>query len=122
MISGRDAWLALFDGKDVEYLALSGTIWGDLKLDDWEINDLKSDLYKFRLKPQTITINGVEVPAPFEPIDGEECCYITDESIDGYHTVSYNSERYSSVFFGLYRPSDIKQVVLALKQAIHTNP
>ena len=28
------------------------------------------DDVKFRLKPRTITLNGVEVPAPFEPKDG----------------------------------------------------
>ncbi|MCY6989944.1 hypothetical protein OYB56_18375 [Acinetobacter baumannii] len=72
--------------------------------------------FKFRFKPQTIKIE-LEIPAPFQPKEGEQCCYISDESIDGYHTVSYNSEKYSGMHFGLYRPSDIEKVVALFRSA-----
>lgn len=94
------------------WTTITDHFWDQYNLGVFLNNDT---IWKFRLKPRTITINGIEVPAPFEPKEGEECCFISDESVDGYHTISYNSERYSGVVFGLYRPSDIEQVVAALR-------
>lgn len=117
LISGRDAWLASFDGEHVQYrVRSSNDEWDGFNPQDWLIEDLKSNAYEFRLKPQTIKLD-LEIPAPFQPKEGEECCYISDESIDGYHTVSYNSERYSGMIFGLYRPSDIEKVVALFRSA-----
>lgn len=125
LISGAEALRALADGKEVEYN------WLNQKSSKWMLisEELKQfNLYeilsgitefgaiKFRLKPQTIKLE-LEIPAPFQPKEGEECCYISDESIDGYHTVSYNSERYSGMIFGLYRPSDIEKVVALFRSA-----
>ena len=67
LISGKDALIALANGQDVEMFNLG----------DWQQINHKSaiglflnDVTDFRLKPKTITLNGVEVPAPFEPKDG----------------------------------------------------
>lgn len=73
-------------------------------------------LKQMQIKPKSIKIE-LEIPAPFQPKEGEQCCYISDESIDGYHTVSYNSEKYSGMHFGLYRPSDIEKVVALFRSA-----
>ncbi|HFX6222687.1 TPA: hypothetical protein ACIFCJ_003511 [Acinetobacter baumannii] len=127
LISGADALRALIEGLHVE---MSDS---DLGMDWTEICVKDGDFYgkvepclwmflnqpkhiEFRLKPQTIKLE-LEIPAPFQPKEGEECCYISDESIDGYHTVSYNSERYSGMIFGLYRPSDIEKVVALFRSA-----
>ncbi len=66
-------------------------------------------------KPSSLNLKSLLL---FQPKEGEECCYISDESIDGYHTVSYNSERYSGMIFGLYRPSDIEKVVALFRSAL----
>ena len=122
LISGKEALKLVADGV-VQYIHSSETqeIWTTITDHFWCQYNLGMFLdantaFKFRLKPRTITINNIEVPAPFEPKDDEECCFISDESVDGYHTISYNSERYSGVVFGLYSPSDIEQVVAALRQ------
>jgi len=114
LISGKEALIALANGEEVQIE--SNKQW--VSVENCQVYQFlyKNCDYKFRLAPRTININGIEVPAPFKPKDGEECCYISDESIDGFHTVSYNAERYSGMSFGLYRPSEVKQVVAALRQ------
>ncbi|MBJ9495477.1 hypothetical protein FJV24_18790 [Acinetobacter baumannii] len=75
LISGAEALRALADGKEVEYN------WLNQKSSQWMLisDELKQfSLYeilngttefgaiKFRLKPQTIKLNDVEVPAPIK--------------------------------------------------------
>lgn len=68
----------------------------------------------FRLKPRTITLNGIEVPAPFEPKDGDEVWCISDDHGCGY--CMYDWQINHSVVIGAWRTeSEIKQVVSALR-------
>lgn len=116
LISGKEALIALANGEELQMYIVNK--WEDLRRDiSWR--SILGENYKLRLKPRTITINGIEVPAPFEPKEGEECCYLSDESVDGYHTISYNSDRYNGMVFGLYRVSEIKQVVAALRSVFN---
>ena len=57
-ISGKEALIALANGEDVEYYKHE---WMDVNR--LSVRDLTSsdNMYKFRLKPRTITINGVEL-------------------------------------------------------------
>ncbi|HHP0285042.1 hypothetical protein [Acinetobacter baumannii] len=125
LISGAEALRALADGKevDVHESTYKNEVWFNLKETKFTPAEILAEKVRnkpytltFRLKPQTIKLE-LEIPAPFQPKEGEECCYISDESIDGYHTVSYNSERYSGMIFGLYRPSDIEKVVALFRSA-----
>lgn len=72
LITGRDAWLANFDGKKVQFKNV-GTCddqWYSFESENWDLEDLKSDSYQFRLKPQTIKLE-LELPKPFEPKDND---------------------------------------------------
>lgn len=121
LISGADALRALADGKEVQC-----TITGK--------NDWTKDIYgiqpyyflgggvgqfQFRLKPRTISINGIEVPAPFEPKVGEDFYFIDCETNRGYSadTVgNYGVDYKNRSQFGAWRTeSEIKQVVAALR-------
>ena len=66
---------------------------GDLESDAFEFLD---NNYEFRLKPRTITINGIEVPAPFEPRDGELVFVLDNFGKDGF--TSFN---FDGVFFSI---------------------
>ncbi|SUU42170.1 Uncharacterised protein [Acinetobacter baumannii] len=124
LISGADVPALIKKGESVQFRSVfnvqGGGEWKDLDLErdeeEFSLGDLINSRFEWRLKPQTIKLE-LEIPAPFQPKEGEECCYISDESIDGYHTVSYNSERYSGMIFGLYRPSDIEKVVALFRSA-----
>ena len=57
LISGKGALIALANGEEVEYYKHE---WMDVNR--LSVRDLTSsdNMYKFRLKPRTITINGIE--------------------------------------------------------------
>ncbi|MEX5742482.1 hypothetical protein AB6B32_18345 [Acinetobacter baumannii] len=63
LISGADALRALADGKDVQWA--TGDEFQDVT-GNWEIREFSHPSFRFRIKPQTIKLNDVEVPAPIK--------------------------------------------------------
>lgn len=120
LISGKEALIALANGEEVQ--GNIGSEWVDISVDQklsiksfiTETNDYGGAV-KFRLKPRTITINGIEVPAPFEPKDGEDCrAYVIDtRNVNGYDW--QHSSHYESDYIVWRTESEIKQVVAALR-------
>ena len=120
LISGKDALIALANDQDVEYMDTSNTFkslgWSNAF--GLETNLFFSDRFKFRLKPRTISINGIEVPAPFLPEEGELFYHTSPEYEKGY-AASTAHERNETTWqqFGAWRTEEeIKQVVAALRQ------
>ena len=115
LISGKEAFDKAYDGELVEYLVIGCSNWCDFNKEDWGVSDLKSGNYKFRQKPRTITINGIEVPAPFEPKHGDEIWFLHPDYGCGYLDGDYDpAESYAQ--FGAWRTEEeIKQVVTALR-------
>ena len=112
LISGKEALIALGSGKEVEYKSIDG--WGDASL--IHAFEFLDNNYEFRLKPRTITINGIEVPAPFEPKDGEKIWFLNPDYGCGYADGDYDPAE-SVIQFGAWRSEEeIKQVVAALRQ------
>ena len=116
-MTGKEALIALANGEDVQ--GNIGSEWVDISVDQklsiksfiTETNDYGGAV-KFRLKPRTITINGVEVPAPFEPKDGESFWYMHSHAKCGYS----HSNHLGIAYFGAWRTEEeIKQVVSALR-------
>ena len=105
LISGKEALIALANDRDVEYL--------DENLNEWVCMDMAHHFKrKFRLKPRTITINGIEVPAPFEPKDGVDG-HIIDLVVSPVIWDESDPETYR---IGTWRTEEeIKQVVEALR-------
>ena len=115
LISGKEALIALANGEEVEYKDDGCSDW-NYDIESLVLSWIKHDHYHFRLKPRTITINGIEVPAPFEP--KYDCLvYILDGSRqEGFREYDYDIEDTGALFFGVWRTEDeIKQVVSALR-------
>ena len=111
LISGKEALIALANGEEVQFCDHMG-VWHNAGIHAHAIGLFLNDCYEFRLKPRTITINGIEVPAPFEPKDGEKYYYISFEFEDGYS--SWNILGCHAD--GAWRTEEeIKQVVAALR-------
>ena len=125
LISGKEALIALANGEEVEYSCDNYKNWQSVDIADLQIRDFGSGHFEFRLKPRTITINGIEVPAPFEPKEGEiYWCFSTQTAIGYGHNV-YESERADRRFInmGAWRTEDeIKQVVAALRKVFGVQP
>ena len=113
LISGADALRALADGETVEVKRIHDNEWQPAQIFGVSVFT-DSETTSFRLKPRTITINGIEVTAPFEPKEGETYWFITDSEC-GYNCVE-NKEG-CRVGIAAWRTEDeIKQVVAALRQ------
>lgn len=111
-ISGDEAKKAWANGEIVQWR--QSFSWSDLGA----VNTLgifDDEDIEFRLKPRTITINGIEVPAPFKPEEGERFYYFSDEYKTGYAS-SDGSGFYGDMSLGVWRTEEeIKQVVAALR-------
>lgn len=127
LISGADALRALADGKEVQC-----TITGK---DEWtkDIYSIQpyyfvgggAGQFQFRLKPRTITLNGIEIPAPFEPKEGERYWWINPNAKMGYAWDSNDLEAtdFSRFTIGVYRTEEqVKQVVAALRSILNAKP
>ena len=118
LISGKEALIALAKGEEVEFFHNNCWSWvGEMIV----VKHFVNDAFEFRLKPRTITLNGIEVPAPFEPKLGETYYHLSSVFDKGYH---WNDEfisiedDFKYLQFGAWRTEDeIKQVVEALRQA-----
>ena len=110
LISGKEALIALANGGEVEFFYRN--VWDSIG-EMIVIDHFISDKFKFRLKPRTITINGIEVPAPFEPKEYEDCYMLTDLYEHGYTRTSW---KYSKSVPAWRTKEEIKQVVAALRQ------
>ncbi|WP_151981066.1 hypothetical protein [Acinetobacter guerrae] len=131
LISGADALRALIDGLSVEMTdAEIGMEWTEIcKKEGGHKGKVEPCLWmflnqpeyiQFRLKPRTILISGIEVPAPCEPKIGEEC-WVLNESLkykDGYKLILSHEEG-SHYLFGSWRTEEeIKQVVYVLRKVL----
>ena len=118
LISGKEALIALANGEEVEYLYGENN-WLSVIEMQVLITAFTGSKFKFRLKPRTITINGIEVPAPFEPKVGETYWCFSTQTVLGYGHNVYESEHTDRRFInmGAWRTEDeVKQVVAALRQ------
>ena len=117
LISGKEALIAWFDGQTVFVNFGKENSWHDFEKDtNCSAEIFKNEKYKFRLKPRTITINGIEVPASFKPKVGDEVWFLNDDSERGYGcSAEYDKDIKS--YFGWWRTEgEIEQVVAALRE------
>ena len=116
LISGKEAKMAWGSGERVEYYKKDRDEWFEIRGNTYvTVFDVMD---RFRIKPRTITINGIEVPAPFEPEEGEIYWFITDCEC-GYNWV--DNKEGCRVGIAAWRTEDeIKQVVAALRSVFKT--
>ncbi len=130
LISGKDALTKVTEGI-VQYKCDEDPVadrWTTITDHYWDQYNLgvflnENTTWKFRLKPRTISINGIEVPAPFEPKNGEDFYYLdcTSDNYGGWAKTSWRNVESDSfknnTVFGAWRTEEeIKQVVAALRQ------
>ena len=122
LIGGKEALIALANGESVEVKRIHDNEWEPAQLFGVSVFT-DSETTSFRLKPRTITINGIEVPVPFEPKNGEDFYYLdcTSDNYGGWAKTSWRNVESDSfknnTVFGAWRTEEeIKQVVAALRQ------
>ena len=123
LISGKEALIALANGESVQCANAVTLNWsdvdGDCHIDLFTTAKNRNGFdFVFRLKPRTITINGIEVPAPFEPKDGDKFFYLNDGEEVGYIVCTHDwGFDPSGLNFGAWRTEEeVQQVIAALRQ------
>lgn len=120
MISGKEAAAAWIDGIPVE-VRYKRTMWFDLSFPNYGVDVFKSKNHEFRIKPSTITLNGIEVPAPFEPKNNCVVYILDDSKTCSYRAYSYEHGRDNiDSFVSMWESEEeIKQVVEALRNVFN---
>ncbi|MEO4192268.1 hypothetical protein ABH288_07690 [Acinetobacter pittii] len=129
LVDGKAALTAALAGETVQ---ISVEPWEEKKWDTF--NPLEDDVSTkvfftgmsegvqkvfFRIKPKTILINGIEVPAPFRPKEFEDCYLLHDLYEHGYVQASW---KYSNSVPAWRTEEEIKQVVAALRKVFEVQP
>lgn len=115
LISGKEALIALANGEEVECRAYEKN-WINANNNHHPLSLFFDDSFQFRLKPRTITINNIEVPAPFEPKLDDVAYYLTTTKNEGYTWGHFHPSDAQMTQFGAWRTEEeIKQVVSALR-------
>jgi len=118
LISGKEALIALANGEKVECTIKGRDEWvkDPTQIQPYYFIGGGIGQYEFRLKPRTITINGIEVPAPFEPKLDDVVYYLTTTKNEGYTWGHFHPSDAQMTQFGAWRTeAEIKQVVSALR-------
>ena len=121
LINGADAFNANMIGERVlwRYKENDWQEWTDLT--SWSKSALTDYNYSFKLKPNTVKIE-IEIPATFEPKDGDEVYFIDCDTKRGYSSdiIGQGCDP-DWIQFGAWKSEDeIKQVVAALRSTLTT--
>ena len=115
LISGKEALIALANGEEVERRAYEKD-WINANNKHNPLRLFFDDSFQFRLKPRTITINGIEVPAPFNgQLAHKQYAYILSTAHPkGYGDIEFYDGNVQPLFCWTDE-DEIKQVVSALR-------
>jgi hypothetical protein len=117
LISSEEARLAWASGIDLQWSDSNFPKWTDLD-DQYKLSIFNDNDVKFRIKPKTILINGMEIPAPFDPKGDVEYWYLCPHSGHGY-TMRNSGERTILAQFGAWRTEEeIIQVVTTFREIL----
>ena len=115
LISGKEAKLAWANGKKLQ---IANTIVGedfyDMDDSNTTLNIFDLDFYQFRLKPRTITINGIEVPCNKSEHDKDDVVWVINTACENWYDWIYGSDCDSNTLYW-ETEEEIKQVVCALR-------
>ena len=123
LISGKEALIALANGEEVEYWCETDPSiqkrWTPIKsLSEYKLSYFLEDKprFEFRLKPRTITINGIEVPVSFNgELGHKQYAYVLNTAIpDGYSHIKFYEGSAKPLACWICE-DEIKQVVSALR-------
>lgn len=111
LISGKEALIALANGEEVENW--NGGVWCGVD-ETSQVSAFMVDR-KFRLKPKTIAINGIEVPASSNVYNGGLIWILCGTDTREYTSLALDENDELPAYFW-DSEDEIKQVVAALRQ------
>ena len=123
LISGKDALIALASGKEVEYWCETDPSiqkrWTLIKNhNEYKLSYFLEDKprFEFRLKPHTISINGIEVPECGKDYKYGNAMYILNSLEIGEYCMVVLDKADEVPAYWWRTEEEIRQVVAALRQ------
>lgn len=116
LISGKDALIVLANGQEVECRAYEKN-WINANNKHHTLSLFFDDSFQFRLKPRTITINGIEVPECGKDYKYGNAMYILNSLEIGEYCMVVLDKADEVPAYWWTTESEIKQVVAALREA-----
>ena len=113
LISGKEALIAWYEGLEIE-VKHSTTGWFVFNDHNFGITVFKSEVHQFRLKPRTITVNGIEVPCNKSKHDKDDVVWVISTACENWYDWIYGSDCDSNTLYW-ETEEEIKQVVAALR-------
>ena len=114
LISGKEALIALANGEDVQIKCVKDDEWYDSTL--WTVRELLRWQGEFRLKPRTITINGIEVPACGDDYKPHTFMFVLNSLDPCEYSKIILDESDEIPFYWWKSEEEIQQVVAAIRQ------
>lgn len=113
LLSGEEAKLAWASGEQLQVVHMTKKEWETLT-DNYTLSVFDDDSYVFRLKPRTITINGIEVPCNKSKHDKDDVVWVINTACENWYDWIYGSDCDSNTLYW-ETEEEIKQVVAALR-------
>ena len=120
LISGKEALIALANGKTVEVKRIHDNEWQPAQIFGVSVFT-DSETTSFRIKPRTITINGIEVPCNKSKHDKDDVVWVINTACENWYDWIYGSDCNSNTLYW-ETEDEIKQVVAALRQIFREKP
>ena len=117
LISGKEALIALANGKTVEVKRIHDNEWQPAQIFGVSVFT-DSETTSFRLKPRTITINGIEVPCNKNKHDKDDVVWVINTACENWYDWIYGSDCNSNTLYW-ETEEEIKQVVAALRSVFN---
>ena len=114
LISGKEALIALANGEEVQIKCVKDDEWYDSTL--WTVGELLRWQGEFRLKPRTITLNGIEVPECGKDYKYGNEMYILNSLEIGEYCMVVLDKADEVPAYWWRTEEEIKQVVAALRK------
>lgn len=122
LISGKEAICKAIDGEDVLFKCKSQDKWHSFIGETWEVSDLVGDFYEFRLKPRTVNLNGVEIPACGTDYKPHTFMFVLNSIEPCEYSKIILDESDEIPLYWWKSEEEIKQVVSALRSVFETTP
>lgn len=114
LISGKEALIALANGEEVETKKKDEITWSSIGF--FAVNIFKDERWEFRLKPRTISINGIEVLCCGKDYQYGDAMYILNSLEPKECSLVFLDEADEVPAYWWKTEDEVKQVVAALRQ------
>jgi len=115
LISGKEALIALANGEEVECRAYEKN-WINANNKHHTLSLFFDISFQFRLKPRTITINGIEVPCCGEDYQYGDAMYILNSLEPTEYSLVVLDKVDEVPLYWWRTEEEVKQVVAALRK------